>query len=98
VTHFAANPKPGGYAPDYMMTSSGLLNLASPPLSGSVTVDFGAYCDEVELGVAESAYGLANKLNSLPGIKGGHLLLYNLPSFVIFFVLLEECYNRTLMA
>jgi hypothetical protein len=70
VTHFTANPKPGGYAPDYMLTSSGLLNLASPPLSGSVAVGFGAYCDTVELGVGESAYGLANKLNSLPGMKG----------------------------
>ncbi|WIA40252.1 hypothetical protein OEZ86_013629 [Tetradesmus obliquus] len=70
VTHFTANPEPGGYAPGYMMTSAGLLNLASPPLSGAVAVGFGASCATVELRVIESAYGLANKLNSMPGVKG----------------------------
>lgn len=71
VTHFIAQPKPGGYAPDYMVSAAGLLNLASPPLTGSVAVGFGDYCNIVELGITDTAYGLANKLNSLPGIKGG---------------------------
>lgn len=70
VTHITARPKPGGYAPDYMSTTANLNQVALPPLSGGAVVAFGDYCDVVEIAVTDTAYGIANKLNSLPGIKG----------------------------
>eukprot|EP00878_Enallax_costatus_P013927 GHUV01014564.1.p1 GENE.GHUV01014564.1~~GHUV01014564.1.p1 ORF type:complete len:640 (+),score=119.21 GHUV01014564.1:1050-2969(+) len=77
VTHFSAQPKPGGYAPDNMVTSSGLYTLAQPPLLGGLVVGFDVYCDTVNISVTDTAYGAANKLNSLPGIQGGYWVCHS---------------------
>lgn len=53
-----------------MVTSSGLNTLAQPPLSGGVVVGYGNYCDTANISVTDTTYGVANKLNSLPGVQG----------------------------
>eukprot|EP00775_Hariotina_reticulata_P007195 gene7195-7409_t len=68
VRHYTARPK-GGMMPSYNVISADVFSTASPPLAGGIQVGLGPYCDSVLLDVTDTAYGIAAKLNTLPGVN-----------------------------